>query len=334
MMCIVPSHEAMIVKASPHVDSMKHYHQCNTFHSYSNKKPHVFCANCGGYGHVYKTCNHPVISYGVICYKTYYDPETNSIHPKYLMVQRRDSLSYVEFIRGKYSLNNREYLMQLFTNMTPDERNKLGQLAFEEIWSEMWSKPLSEVQSAVTQNANFNREWKDAAEKFNTLKTGYYIETKEGCKIFFDIKWLLENTFPQYAETEWGFPKGRRNINEDDVSCAVREFKEETGIHASRIRLLKDMKPIEEVFVGSNKVRYKHVYYVAKYTQIHMRRDGSLVDCSSFFDPNNTQQTKEVRDVKWFTYQEAQDKIRDMNVERKELFKRLNQVLIKSMVHR
>lgn len=326
-MCLGISTEAMVTKASSETPKL---YQCN---GHLNRKPHVFCANCGGYGHVYKTCNHPVISYGVICYRTFYDPINNSIFPKYLMVQRRDSLSYVEFIRGKYSLNNREYLMQLVSHMTPQERKKLGELTFEEIWSDMWSKSVTEVQSSVTQNNNFSREWKDAAEKFNALKTGYYIEKKQGDKIFFDILWLLSNTQPLYNETEWGFPKGRRNINEDDMSCAVREFKEETGISSNCIRILKDMKPIEEVFIGSNKVRYKHVYYVGKYTQVHMRRDGSFIDCN-FFDPSNSQQIKEVRDVQWFTYQEAQDRIRELNVERKELFKRLNQVLIKSLVHK
>ena len=44
------------------------------------KKNTILCANCGGVGHIYKSCNHPVISYGVICYQMFYDLDTNSIY--------------------------------------------------------------------------------------------------------------------------------------------------------------------------------------------------------------------------------------------------------------
>lgn len=326
MMCVTPG---MYDPKHSSIDAKR-------FRERDRNANYVFCANCGGLGHVYKTCNHPVISYGVICYKTFYDPEKNCIYPKYLMVQRRDSLSYVEFLRGKYKPNNREYLMKLFTNMTPEERERIGQSTFEELWTIMWTqcgRKQQDVEATIEDIAknhsrNFNKEWKEAAEKYETIKKGFNIMCNDGRVIYFDIDWLLQNTKAAYTETEWGFPKGRRNINEDDLICAVREFKEETGIHASRIRINKDLKPIEEVFTGSNNVRYKHVYYVARY--VPSTHPKSMMLERPLFDPGNTQQTKEVRDVQWFTYKEAQDKIRVSNMERKELFKRLNHGLIKS----
>ena len=259
------------------------------------------------------------------------------------MVQRRDSLSYVEFLRGKYKLNNREYLMRLFTNMTPEERDRISDSTFEQLWSGMWSRKY-EGESVATaaptcgreeprnHTKAFNREWREAAEKFTTLKKGYYIITADGDKVFMDIQWILENTVSEQPETEWGFPKGRRNINEDDMKCALREFREETGLSPSLIRVTRDIKPIEEVFTGSNNVRYKHVYYIAKYSPTYYRGHVSTLE-RPLYDPENTMQTKEVRDVRWFTYQEAQQRIRGSNVERKELFKRLNQLLIKSFCH-
>ena len=284
------------------------------------KKRMVFCANCGGLGHIYKTCNHPVISYGIICYKPSYDDKCNSVSPSYLMVQRKDSLCYVEFIRGKYDLSNREYVLKLFSHMTNEERENIRNNDFETLWNSMWCKDQCNDQCNNTRN--FNRECLEATEKFNMLSRGYMIVKQEtNDHIFFNLTHILDNTTSLYDETEWGFPKGRRNINEDDINCAVREFREETGIATRNIRINWDIKPLEEVFTGSNKIRYKHVYYIARFVP-------PKFDCED--ELTYQRHNKEVKDVQWFNYQDAQDRIRGYNVERKELFKRLNQIIMKS----
>ena len=61
-----------------------------------NNRPQT-CRNCGINGHLYKDCVHPIMSFGIICYKV--DDMKNI---KFLMIQRKDSLSFMEFIRGKY----------------------------------------------------------------------------------------------------------------------------------------------------------------------------------------------------------------------------------------
>lgn len=237
------------------------------------------------------------------------------------MVQRKDSLCYVEFIRGKYEVSNKDYIMKLFSNMTDEERAKIEHNDFETLWNMMWCKDQTNPNAFENNTRNFNKECQDATEKFNMLSAGYTIMNPQTQNtMFFSLKYILDNTRSLYNETEWGFPKGRRNINEDDISCATREFREETGITLRNIRINKDVKPLEEVFTGSNKVRYKHVYYVARHIP------DSRVDCSEKPPFHN----KEVKDVQWFNYQEAQDKIRPCNIERKELFKRLNQIIIKS----
>lgn len=279
--------------------------------TYVKKKATIMCANCGGYGHLYKSCNHPVISYGIICYRLFFNEDTTSYEPRFLMVQRKDSLSYVEFIRGKYSLENRKYIMKLFSNMTGEERDRIGGLDFDYLWKSMWCKPSEEET-----NKNFTKEYCESAEKFNALKKGYLLKTEEDGIIPFSLEYLLENTEIAYQETEWGFPKGRRNINEDDVSCALREFREESGVHLKCIRLLTDVKPLEEVFSGSNKIRYKHVYYLARYVSECFEMQ---VNC------------REVRDVRWFTYEEMMERIRPYNVERRELAKRVMAVIMKRL---
>ncbi len=273
----------------------------------------VLCANCGTSGHMYKDCNHPIISYGVICFKL------ENEQPKYLLVQRKDSLGYVEFIRGKYNLNIKSYIMNMFSLMTEQERNGIGTKPFNILWQEMW------CQKNCDDNRHFGKEYKEAYDKFNLLKKGYFIRDTKNDVSRFDLEYALANTESTYNETEWGFPKGRRNINEDDICCAMREFKEETGVHHKNIELCsKYVKPLEEVFLGSNNIRYKHVYYVAK----------MIPEIVEFVvSPQNKQQYKEIRDIRWFSYEEAQEKIRDYNIERKELLKRLNTIILKN-IHR
>jgi 8-oxo-dGTP pyrophosphatase MutT (NUDIX family) len=272
----------------------------------------IMCANCGGLGHVYRTCNHPTISYGFICYRIIEDFVTNTKYPVYLMVQRKDSLSYVEFMRGKYELENKQYLLKIFTNMTDNERSNIKNKSFDVLWKEMWCKTEEET------SKTYNKEYLEASHKFKILSKGYYINNNETDIEFINIEYLLNITLSVYNETEWGFPKGRRNFNENDLSCALREFKEETGYNPKSLQLCSEMKPLEEVFSGTNKKRYKHVYYIAKFNTNYIINEW-YPSC------------KEIKDAKWFNYQESQNHIRNINIERKELLKRLNSIIFKNM---
>lgn len=277
------------------------------------KQP-IYCANCGGIGHIYKNCNHPITSYGVICCRVFRDKENGMLVPQYLMVQRKDSLSYVEFIRGKYSIEKRAYIMKLVSNMTTHERTSISTQPFDILWKDLWQADECKA---------YQREYAEAKNKFELIRRGYIIKTKDD-EIYFNIDYIISNSSSSLDEAEWGFPKGRRNINEHDFACAVREFKEETGIHPKCIRVLRNQKPFEEVFSGTNKIRYKHIYYLAL---CFMGTNNSLL-----FNPNNKVQSREIKDVKWFTYDQAQQKIRGYNIERKELFRRVHQVIIKNLL--
>lgn len=312
----------------------------------------IFCANCGGIGHIYKNCNHPVTSYGIICYRLVLDPRTNSICPLYLMVQRKDSMSYVEFLRGKYQLENKSYLMKLFSNMTKEEHVRI-QLAndthipFEKLWKDLWQ---------VHDCRSFEKEFLEARTKYDLLKQGYYLSgpsaqegenngerdrhNKNSTMVFFSLKELLRQAPATHDTTEWGFPKGRRNINEDDIHCALREFSEETGYMIGQIKIHMDVKPMEEIFSGTNRVRYKHVYYLAQLAEgpPPMIPSGILsyessigIMCDARKEMRGRSSISEIRDVKWFTYHDAQAVLRNYNIERKELFRRVNHNVLKNL---
>lgn len=217
----------------------------NKISNYASKIPCVFCANCGGLGHIYKNCNFPITSYGIICFKLIMDRKNHSVYPIYLMVQRKDSLNKVEFIRGKYELKQKDYILNMFENMTEEERIEIRNHDFETIWKNLWK----------IDNCNqFEKEFKDSKAKFDILKKGYIIDRGEtkGGHMHFSIDYILENTKSNILESEWGFPKGRRNINESDIDCAIRELNEETSMKMNFLKCTTGThlrKPFQEVIM-------------------------------------------------------------------------------------
>ena len=120
-------------------------------------------------------------------------------------------------------------------------------------------------------------------------------------------------TNTKWLETEWEIPKGRRNFKEKDLDCALREFEEETGLFKKNIKIIENLLPFEEMFLGSNHKSYKHKYFLG-YTENHND------------DLNNYQQS-EVSKLEWKTLDECLESIRPYNLEKKQLIININKVL-------
>ena len=263
----------------------------------------IQCLNCGYYGHAIKTCNYPITSYGILCYYI----QNNNI--KYLMIQRKDSLCYIEFMRGFYNINNINYLCTLFKYITISEKEKINNHDFDYLWNLLWKNYNS---------SKFKKDYEISKIKFNKLKKGFEING-----IIINFKYLIEKTKNDtYQETEIEFPKGRRNINENNINAALREFEEESGLSRDKINLINN-KSYEEVYIAVNNVRYRHVYYIAK---CNVKNYKSIIN---LFDPNNKNQIKEVVNVKWYDYNDVLCNIRNIYLERKELFKRIDKIINK-----
>lgn len=298
-----------------------HHHHHHSQH-YMRAHSDVQCANCGGRGHMYRMCDRPVISFGVVCFRT--NRKTGAVD--YMMVQRKDSLAYVEFIRGKYSLMNTDYIVQMLSNMTRAEQDRLVSCdGFESLWSDFW-------QSDTTRN--FVKEYEQSSTRFATLKEGYLSGDSE----FSLRKALAESRRLRrpYEETEFGFPKGRRNINESDVSCACREFSEETGIPEEAIRLVPGVEPFEETFWGSNNVRYRHTYFLARYVGKQEEQEQEQGDDvhdampsnqAVETTPSNPMQMREIRAFGWFTAEGVLSRLRMHYTERRALFQHIHRLV-------
>jgi 8-oxo-dGTP pyrophosphatase MutT (NUDIX family) len=262
----------------------------------NDREKDIICGNCGAIGHSYRRCTAPITSLGAIIYKI-----DNGV--KYLMIQRKDTLGFVEFMRGKYNIENIKYIYKIFEIMTEKERNVIESNDFDEIWNTLW------MNKTIKQYRN---EYDVSKKKFNKLKNGVKVDNEH-----LDLKKINRDTKCYWKTPEWGFPKGRRNLKESDYNCANRELKEETGIKGTEYQIYNDIKPLEEVFLGSNNIRYKHIYYLGKAND----------DCSLIVDNNNIEQITEISNIAWFSLDEALRRIRPYNKEKKEVLIRADKII-------
>jgi 8-oxo-dGTP pyrophosphatase MutT (NUDIX family) len=305
-----------------------------------NKK--YFCMNCGKKGHISKKCLCPIISIGIICIKINIDEfdintiisyskkiqnkylftidEINKLKKikkkienlnltnfnniiQYLLIRRKNSLNYVEFIRGKYDVYNLDYIERSINFITSFEKNLIKNTSFDILWKDLWGN----------ENIYNNNEYNESFEKFNLLKNGFYVK-KNDINLFVTFNKLINDSIYNYEEPEWGFPKGRRNLREKNIECAKREFEEETTISTNNINIV-NMTPLEETYIASNSLKYKHIYYIAQIKNKNMELK---------LDNNNKNQNIEIGDIRWFTFKDSLKIIREYNIEKKNILLNLH----------
>jgi 8-oxo-dGTP pyrophosphatase MutT (NUDIX family) len=226
------------------------------------------------------SCKLPITSIGII--------HVNR-QGKYLMICRKNTLGYVDIVRGRYSVYNPNYLKNLVDELTVDEKQLLLQNPAAELCDEDYAR-----------------------DKLETIKKGVIVNNEFVCL----RKFVVESP-TQWQVPEWGFPKGRRNTYESDLNCALREYEEETGFAKHDLKLIHNLLPYEEVFIGSNLKSYKHKYFVGF---------GDAPAKHHF-------QESEVSDMAWFTYEEALAVIRPYNNERKNLLACVDKMLREFFSH-
>lgn len=260
-----------------------------------------YCNNCGKQGHLYHQCKLPITSSGVIAFRN------TDRGIEYLMICRKDTLGYIDFLRGKYSLYDPIYITNMVDQMTICEKQRIISHDFDTLWHELWGE--SDI-------IKYKNEENASRDKFNRLKEGY---TLLGRGITLNI--IIQNSTSCWTEPEWGFPKGRRNYQEKDYNCAVREFEEETGYSSQKLENINNIGSFEEIFTGSNYKSYKHKYYLA-----HMQYQYTLQP-GRFHD-------NEVSQIKWLTIDECCSKIRNYNIEKIHVINNINRILSTYMLYK
>jgi 8-oxo-dGTP pyrophosphatase MutT (NUDIX family) len=290
------------------------------FHFQKNIK---HCSNCGIPGHSYRECSSPITSFGTLLFRVNTKewnqesvltkiPQSTTgfegVQPsiEVLLIQRRDSLGYVDLLRGKYSIHDVEYIKKQISGMTDEEREKIVHKEFEEIWSEMWGAESTDVQ--------YKKDKENSKNKLMALREGITLDISGTTATLADF---VRECPIHWPTPEWGFPKGRRDGGESDLECALREMKEETGLQPNEVFVVHNLEPLVETFLGSNRVNYCHKYFI-----IYVP-DGSTVK----YDPSNPHMKREIGNIQWFSLPDALQQIRCENLEKKEVLVRLGSLL-------
>ena len=249
----------------------------------------MYCNNCGSEGHLFRSCSLPVISCGIILLRGIFEPLILPADPKnlsILMVRRKVSMCFMEFIRGKYETSDKEYIHRLIENMTAQEQMMIVNNNFETLWSKLWGNSRDRSSS----------EFEIAETKFNSI----------------DRATILCDT-GSFMEPEWGFPKGRRSRGETDLECAIREFTEETNIPDTAYTIVPNLI-FTEVFTALNNVNYKHIYFIA------CLKSSKLVDLSKKM---TAMQAREISAIEWKSIKDAINITRPHYVERVKMIEEL-----------
>lgn len=298
----------------------------NSQYNFKFSQKNVNCDNCGCFGHTYKTCKSPICSWGIILVKIFSETfkkennindinefdetegiklnnfktdfelithDMNSI--KFLLVRRKYSLGYTEFIRGNYKKDNIDGIIYLFQQMTPEEIKGISIYSFDYLWNEFWNGDNKRKISNTDQ-------YIESKKNFELLQMGKDVELP--------LSFYIKNVIPSYNTPEWGFPKGRKHRGESDIDCATREFCEETGYLQQDIKILYNVKPIIEDMNGTNGISYKFVYYLSE-------------DMSNNIPHISDNNSNEIGDIGFFTYDETMQLLRPYHTEKRKIAKNI-----------
>ena len=229
-------------------------------------------------------------SYGIILIRF-----TNSV-PEYLMVCRKSTYCYVDFLLGKYNDKHIDYIKFMVKNMTHLERHMISTKDYEYLWKDLYSNTRAP-------NGAF---YEYVSKKFYKSRDTFIV---------------LNSTLPCfYKHPEWGFPKGRPNQQEDPFDCATRELYEETRICSHSYDVLSHILPFEEKYVGTNGIGYRNVFFIAE----------AKPYCNAFLDKSNNAQIREIGYIKWFTYENALKQFRDHEKSKKCILEKVHKAIHKT----
>ena len=239
----------------------------------------------------------------------------------FMMVSRKYSLGFIEFIRGMYDISDTKQIIRLFEQMYEEEIKFIGELDYDSLLFMYINKgdDPKQVQLSRVYEGKYSPEYCKSKIKFNVLKYGKCLDSEF---MGFGLNFYVKNIRPLWNHPEWGFPKGRMNYGgEKHIDCAKREFEEETGTSSICYNVLDNVNPLCEYLTGTNNVEYKHIYYLSMKT--------NDID----YTKNRSYDELEIGEVKWFTYDQAIRIIRPYHTGKKNVLSLSYIFILEQLIH-
>jgi 8-oxo-dGTP pyrophosphatase MutT (NUDIX family) len=195
----------------------------------------------------------------------------------YLIGMVRDTIPYKEFVFSKMLDSE---IFKYMKHITKREVKCLLDDSFQDIIDDMIINRRSKM-------------YRIASEKYENFQDNI----KRYKNILLDNSHGLENS-------PWIFPKGRKQDNESERMCALREFEEETQISANCITLYdeNDIDTMEEIYTGLDGKLYKTVYFLGyiNYTDYHKATEYDYI-----ITKKRATLSDEITKIKWLPYNDA-----------------------------
>ncbi len=231
------------------------------------------------------------VSYGIALFWHEPEAETNE-GGKYkpgrirvLLVRRRYTYAYIDFVYGRYGKNARS-LGRLFNAMTAEELLTVRTFNFEMMWNVLWKEK-------VPRSVHYSRD--EIYMKTHAKFSSYVMRSSA------TIQNVIDNTESK-GNILWEIPKGHKDFSrETDVMCAVREMEEETGFSPDTYKIIPSF--IHEVKYDHRKTRYILRYYVAV---LHEDRSPKCDDRGFVAVKGGSgRMLNEVSSIRWMTLNEV-----------------------------
>ena len=114
---------------------------------------------------------------------------------EFLLIQRRDSLGFVDMMRGKYRSNDYEYIKQQLRGTTRGEQQRLLEVPFDTLWEQLWGAPQEGSHA-------YKNEKESSKAKLEQLRVGSP-----------SLADLIKDTITLWDTPEWGFSKGAPRLS-------------------------------------------------------------------------------------------------------------------------